>query len=101
MSVISRAAGLRKHRIITSHLAIQSQLALDPQNSRMKEENRLDELLRQIGPVVPATKMRQLMKQHELKIFIRSAVIFHVVFDQPCGKYDRWPEEANGSWDPH
>ena len=56
-------AGLRQHRVITGHLAVQGQPALDPPHARHKEQERLHHLLRQVRPIIPAAQMFKLMQQ--------------------------------------
>src|SRR5262249_41975077 len=47
----------RQHRVVTSYFAVERQLALDPPHRRMEKQNRLDQLLDQVAPVVPSLQV--------------------------------------------
>ncbi len=62
--VCARTGGFGKHRLIASHLALQRYAPLKPPDGGMKEEERLDDFLGEIGPVVPTAEVRELMQQN-------------------------------------
>src|ERR1019366_488806 len=82
-----------QHRIGASHLALERELRLDKPDRRMKEENRLDDLLREIGPVIPAVKVRQFVQQNGFEFNGRN------LLQSPGRKDDDGMEISDGSGD--
>src|SRR5262249_58924793 len=73
LSVKMRAPGTRHHSVVAGHLAVKGKLALNPPYARVKEQQRLHQLLRQIAPIISSLEMGQFMQDYVLQ-FVRSQV---------------------------
>ena len=52
-----------EHGIVAGHLALEREPRLDKPDRRMKEEDRLHEFLREVGPVVLAAQVREFVQE--------------------------------------
>ena len=57
--------GTGQHHVVAGHLALQREPVLNPPDRGMKEEQRFHYLLSQIGPIIPAAKVRQFVQQND------------------------------------
>ena len=69
--VRSRTGGLRKNRVITRHLPLETEFLLDPPDGWMKEQKRCQSLLDQIGPVVPSPEVREFVQNNLIQLIRR------------------------------
>ena len=60
----ARPAARFQDVIIASNFPLDRKLTGNPPDCRMKKQRRLDELLRQISPIIAPLQVRQLVSQH-------------------------------------
>jgi hypothetical protein len=85
-------AGMRENGVIAGHLTVQGEPMFNPPDAGQKEQQRLQNLLRQVGPIVAAPQMRQLMHHDVLQLLRRRG------FEQPGWQNDGRFVEANRRW---
>src|SRR6516164_5861784 len=84
LCICARPTSLGNNRIITRDLAFGGNLRVNPPDSWMKEERRLQNLLREIGPIIPTPEMRQFVKKNLIQLS-RRELPQHPNWDQNYG----------------
>ena len=68
LGVRAWAGSFGEHGVVTSDLALERGFVLDPPYGGMKEEQRSYQLLGEVGPVVPAAKVREFVQQNLIHV---------------------------------
>jgi hypothetical protein len=79
----------RQNGVVARHLPFQRNLSLDPPHRRMEEEHRLDQLLREVRPVIPSLQMGQLMQHNLIQLVGRE------FFRNPTWKHNHRPHQPD------
>ena len=84
--VSSGARGLRQNHVVAGHLTLERQAVFNPPDGGVKEEHSFHDLLGEVGPIIPAAKMRELMEQNYFDLLGRE------LRQQPCRENNGWAE---------